>query len=110
MLSIDDLTVRAMTTPATPEYDCGGAFSPDGLRLAFNRGSIGGLGRDLFVIPVTGGRPNRLTFDNASSGPPAWTQDGTEIVFPSTRGGLMNLWRISANGGSPQPVAGIGIR
>ncbi len=91
-----------------PEYDCEPAFSPDGLMIAFERGSMGGMGRDLFVIPITGGEPRRLTFENAWGGVPAWTQDGTEIVFPSSRGGLLNLWRIPANGGSPQPVAGVG--
>ena len=65
---------------------------------------------DLFVVPVTGGEPKRLTFDNREiSGPPAWTPDGRDIVFSSTRGGLASLWRISASGGTPRPVAGVGV-
>ena len=46
---------------------------PDGLSVAFERGIVGGFGKDLFVIPVTGGEPRRLTFDNAWGGSPAWT-------------------------------------
>ena len=107
-LSLDDLKLKSLTSPKIPEYDCEPAFSPDGLMIAFERGSMGGMGRDLFVIPITGSEPRRLTFENAWGGVPAWTQDGTEIVFPSSRGGLLNLWRIPANGGSPQPVAGVG--
>jgi len=108
LLSLDDLKVKSLTLPKMPDYDCEPAFSPDGGSIAFERGSGAGMGRDLFVISVTGGEPRRLTFENAWGGVPVWTQDGSEIIFPSSRGGLLNLWRISANGGSPQPVAGIG--
>jgi Periplasmic component of the Tol biopolymer transport system len=36
-----------------------------------------------------------------------WTPYGTEIIFPSTRGGanLMRLWRVSVSGGAPEPLA-----
>jgi Tol biopolymer transport system component len=108
LLSLDDLTIRPLTSPVQQEVDCEPAFSPDGLRVAFGRGSVGGFGQDLFVVPVTGGEPRRLTFDNAWGGAPVWTQDGRDIIFSSKRGGLLNLWRISATGGSPRPVSGVG--
>jgi Tol biopolymer transport system component len=38
---------------------------------------------------------------------PFGLQDGSDIVFASQRGGPLNLWRISASGGAPQPVAGV---
>lgn len=107
LLSLDDLTIRPLTSPIEQEYDCEPAFSPDGSRVAFERGSVGGFGKDLFVTPVTGGDPHRLTFDNAWSGAPVWTQDGSNIIFSSKRGGLLNLWRISATGGRPRPVSGV---
>jgi Tol biopolymer transport system component len=37
-----------------------------------------------------------------------WTQDGSDIVFSSDRGGLLSLWRISASGGIPRSVTGVG--
>jgi Tol biopolymer transport system component/DNA-binding winged helix-turn-helix (wHTH) protein len=107
LLSLEDLTVRPLTSPKDQEYDCEPAFSPDGRRLAFARGSVGGFGKDLFVIPLAGGEPRMLTFDNAWGGAPVWTQDGADIVYSSNRGGPLNLWRISATGGSPLPVAGV---
>ena len=64
---------------------------------------------DIYVVPTTGGAPRRLTFDNAwIDSPPSWTPDGRDIVFSSLRGGSPTLWRISASGGSPQPVPGVG--
>jgi Tol biopolymer transport system component len=45
----------------------------------------------------------RLTTGN-SGGNAAWTQDGKEIVFDSSAPGVHGLWRISASGGTPQPV------
>ncbi len=107
LLSLADLSTRALTSPTDQEYDLEPAFSPDGSRVAFARGSIGGNSRDLFVLPVTGGEPKRLTFDNSGRSP-VWAQDGSDIVFSSARGGLENLWRISASGGTIRPVAGAG--
>jgi Tol biopolymer transport system component/DNA-binding winged helix-turn-helix (wHTH) protein len=107
LISLDDLSVRPLTSSIAPEYDCEPAFSADGLKVAFERGSVGGLSKDLYVIPVSGGVPQRLTFDNSWGGSPAWTQDGADIVFSSNRGGQMNLWRVSATGGPPAPVAGV---
>lgn len=107
LLSLDDLTVRPLTSPVGRDYDCQPAFSPDGSKVAFERGSGGGMGKDTFVVPVAVGPVRRLTFDNAWGGSPAWTQDGSEIVYSSNRGGPMNLWRVSATGGPPRPVAGV---
>ncbi len=107
LISLDDLSVRPLTFPVAQEYDCEPSFSPDGSGVAFERGSVGGLSKDLYVIPVSGGEPRRLTFDNSWGGSPAWTQDGADIVFSSNRGGPMNLWRVSATGGPPRPVAGV---
>jgi Tol biopolymer transport system component len=108
LLALDDLTIRRLTSPGEQEYDCEPAFSPDSQKVAFARGSVGGLGKDLFAISLTGGEPRRLTFDNGwGFGALAWTQDGKDIVYSSTRGGLLNLWRVSATGGEPRPVAGV---
>lgn len=106
-LSLADLSVRPFTSPPNQESDDGPAFSPDGSMLAFARGGTGGGGRDLFVAPVTGGQPKRITFGN-SGGSPVWTQDGSDLVFSSARErGLLGLWRISASGGKPSPVIGL---
>jgi Tol biopolymer transport system component/DNA-binding winged helix-turn-helix (wHTH) protein len=108
-LSLSDFTTRHLTSPADQYVDYGPAFSPDGQNVAFIRRTIAGVDSDLFVVPTTGGKPSQLTFDNSPIfGAPAWTADGRDIVFSSIRGGLPTLWRISAGGGRPQPIAGVG--
>jgi Tol biopolymer transport system component/DNA-binding winged helix-turn-helix (wHTH) protein len=108
LLSLSDLTARALTSPPELEEDDAPAFSPDGLSVAFVRGGIGGPGRNLFVVRVSGGEPKQLTANNNATGP-AWTQDGREIVFSSQRGGRPDiLWRIFTSGGKPTPLQGIG--
>jgi len=107
LLSLADLTRLPLTSPPDQEFDCEPAFSPDGSNVAYTRGRSGGQGRDIFVLPANGGEPRRLTFDN-SNGSPVWTQDGRDIVFSSQRGRLSSLWRVSASGGPPRPLAGVG--
>src|SRR4030095_5265658 len=84
-------------------------YSPTGQTLAFVRTvSLGAHGvDDIYVMPATGGEPQRLTFDNQNIEGLAWTPEGRNIVFSSNRGGLNGLWQISATGGEPQPL-GIG--
>jgi Tol biopolymer transport system component len=107
LLSLSDLTARPLTSPSNQQSDCYPVFSPDGATVAFARSLLNGFLSDLFVMQVAGGQPLRLTTGN-SGGSPAWTQDGSEIVFASPAKGFRSLWRISASGGTPQRVAGPG--
>ncbi len=107
LLLLSDLTTRQITSAGNWEYDCEPVFSPDGASIAFVRGTMGSDFRgDLFVVKTAGGDPTRLTSGN-SSGEPAWTRDGKEIVFASSMGGLRTLYRIPSSGGTPRPIAGI---
>jgi Tol biopolymer transport system component/DNA-binding winged helix-turn-helix (wHTH) protein len=107
ILSLSDLTARPLTSPNNQQFDCDPVFSPDGTTVAFARGSMGGFLSDVYVQKVDGGQPFRLTTGN-SGGDAAWTQDGKEIVFDSSARGFQGLWRISASGGTPQPIAASG--
>ncbi len=51
--------------------------------LAFSSNRHGSY--DVFVVPVQGGRPRRLTFDSATDMVCGWTPDGKNILFASTR-------------------------
>lgn len=111
LLSLADLRTRPLSAPQVGCIDRAPAFSPNAKSLAFVRsiGSALGPAGDLFVVPLSGDEPKRLTFDNRwIVGPPTWTSDSRDIVFSSNRGGLSTLWRISASGGAPAPVPGVG--
>jgi Tol biopolymer transport system component len=82
------------------------AFSPDGTKLAFVRSTVAGVCNDVYVMPVTGGQPKRLTFDDRPiMGPPTWTADSRELIFSSSRSATDGLWRVSAENGTLRPVA-----
>jgi len=106
-LSLSDSSTRALTSPPAGWLDHEPAFSPDGAQVAFIRSTIAGVSNDVFVMAATGGRAKRLTFDNRPiMGPPTWTPDSREIIFSSDRGVATGLWRVSATGCTPRPVAG----
>ena len=78
--------------------------SPDGKRIAYSRGFDGRL--DLWVIDAAGGWPLQVTDAAPPQGPDpsqrhasaiAWTPDGRELVYASTKEG--KLWTVSADGG-----------
>ena len=108
LLSVESGERRRLTrAPAKSIGDTGPAFSPDGRALAFKRTVSSGV-NDIYTVPVTGGEPKRLTFDNRFTSAQAWTPDGREIVFASQREGAPALWRMPASGGTPQSVTGVG--
>ncbi len=102
LLSVESLEKRQLTAP--PQGYSGDlclAFSPDGKNIAFTRyGSEGAA--DVYVVSISGGEPRRLTFDQRQVPGLAWMPDGKSIVFSSTRGGSVRMWRIALTGGTPE--------
>ena len=61
-------------------------LSPDGRSIAF-----AALG-DIYVMAV-GGKPVNITHDGAYDADPAWSPDGSQLVYASDKaGGLLQLW------------------
>lgn len=81
------------------------AVSPDGTRIAFVRG-INGATSDVHVIPMNGGTPTRVTWDNQDLVGVDWTADGKSIVYATDRAGGYTVWRVNVDGGEPQLVVG----
>jgi len=101
-LSVESLEKRKVTTvPKGYLADWCGAFSPDGETIAFTRYTSEGVA-DVYVMSVSGGEPRRLTFDQRQVPGLAWMPDGKSIVFSSTRGGSLQMWRIALEGGTPE--------
>ncbi|MFB0565262.1 MAG: prolyl oligopeptidase family serine peptidase [Candidatus Aminicenantaceae bacterium] len=59
---------------------------------------------DIWLIPVSGGKPVQLTTSPKSDHSPRWSPDGEKIAFISTRDGTANLYLIRIDGGEAQKV------
>ncbi|MBR5835411.1 MAG: PD40 domain-containing protein [Bacteroidales bacterium] len=70
-------------------------ISPDGSKIAFTYKG------DIFVVPVEGGRALQLTTNQAFDSDPLWTPDGKSIVFSSYREKSKDIYKVSAEGGTP---------
>jgi serine/threonine protein kinase len=65
-------------------------LSPDGRRIALDRTVQGN--RDIWLMDVSGGRLDRLTFNASADGYPLWSPNGKQIVFESDRQGRFDLY------------------
>ena len=75
-------------------------FSPDGTQVAFAAEYDGNL--DVYVVPVEGGEPKRLTYHPDPDLPVSWTTDGKSVLFRSTRtsyGRFTRLFNVPVTGG-----------
>jgi Tol biopolymer transport system component len=77
--------------------------SPDGKWIAFNR-YFSQTVSDIFVIPVSGGEPRRLTFDGNAKREHRWTPDSRSILFKSQSARGWRLWQVPLEGGAPKEL------
>ena len=63
---------------------------------------------DVFLIPIDGGEPVRLTDQNGSEGRLAWSPDSRRLAFVSSleRSASQRLWVVGREGGEPRNVLG----
>ena len=75
-------------------------WSPDGKTLAYCAGrQIGdSLEWDIYTCPATGGKETRLTSAPGLNDGPEYSADGTVLWFNSVRTGLMQIWKMNADG------------
>jgi Tol biopolymer transport system component len=109
--SLETLQAKALTSPPNGLLGDGWpAFSPNGQTLAFARNSTYSVA-DIWLQPVSGGEARRLTFERFTLiFGIAWTADGQGLVFSAQAGsaGSPTLYWLSASGGTPQRIPGIG--
>ncbi|MDR1645682.1 MAG: transporter [Tannerellaceae bacterium] len=83
-----------LITPLAPSYLHG--WSPDMSALAYCAERNGNF--DVYVIPAEGGEEKRLTTTEGLDDGPEYSPDGRFIWFNSVRSGLMQVWRMRADG------------
>ncbi len=92
-------------------------LSPDGRTIAFTVQTVDLTANtkptQIFVVPVDGGTPLRLTNDGSSNTRPRWTPDSRRIFYVSDRpspAGVNNgtqVWSMNADGSDQRPVTSI---
>ena len=84
-------------------------------RIVQKLDSVGWTGdrrKHVFVVDLDGGDPRQITDGDSENGGPAWSPDGSTIVFPSTRGErwdtelIDRLYSVDADGGEPTQLTG----
>jgi len=79
------------------------SISPDGTTIAFAAQYDGNI--DVYIMPITGGAPKRLTFHPGPDIALGFSPGGREVLFRSGRMhhfGRDELWRVSTDGGMPE--------
>jgi len=71
-------------------------LSPNDDRVAVD--AITDNNRDIWVIDIARAVPSRVTFDAANDWSPAWSSDGANVVFASSRSGGNDIYRKSSSG------------
>ena len=104
---LDTLERRRLTQAPIGQGDWKFEVSPDGTTLAFIRFERQGIA-DLYVVPMQGGTPRRLSNWNAALTGLSWTPDGREIVYSVQEQPGSRLWRIHANSARPGRGSPIG--
>lgn len=86
--------IPQLITPMAPSYLHG--WSPDGRHLSYCAERNGNY--DVYIIPAAGGEEIRLTTAEGLDDGPEYSPCGNYIWFNSVRSGLMQVWRMKADG------------
>lgn len=100
LISLSTGEKRVLTSPpAGWRGDSLPIFSPDSSELVFRRTQPPSGAEDLYEIPIAGGTPKQLTFDNRGISGEAFTPDGGLVVSSKRAGSIRNLWWLPPGGG-----------
>jgi eukaryotic-like serine/threonine-protein kinase len=102
-LKIFDRSGNVIATPGPLGNYSDPRFSPDGKSIAVTVADPRSGNSDIWVYPVVGGQPTRITF-----GPddywPVWSPDGKEISYGVFENGKASIRRQNLNGRQPEEM------
>jgi Tol biopolymer transport system component len=102
---LDDVAAARTLSSGGLWDDMRPAWSPDGRSIAYSDFN------HLWIVPVDGGPPRRMTPAGGNETQPAWSPDGEFLYFTAYREGIQGIWRRPVEGGEPALVsAGPGER
>jgi len=99
-MTVDDLlAVKVVSDPQV---------APDGTRVAYVVAArdlaTDKTNSDLWLVPIKGGEPRRLTTAPGADTHPRWSPDGKQIAFVSNRGGSAQVWLLPVDGGEARQL------
>src|SRR6202140_4574791 len=78
-------------------------ISPDGKTLAISDQSQGDHQSLIYLLPITGGTPRRITQKSPSYWH-GWSPDGKTLAYPGQRNGEFDIYTISTEGGEEKQL------
>ena len=85
--------------------------SPDGRLVAFTVQTVDLAANrkptQIYVVPVSGGEPVRITNSGSLNERPRWSPDSRQIAFISDRGGSAQVWLMDPDGNNARQVTSL---
>jgi dipeptidyl aminopeptidase/acylaminoacyl peptidase len=85
--------------------------SPDGKAVVFTVQTVDMASNtkptQIYIVPIDGGAPVRLTSEGTSNTRPRWMPGGKRILFVSDRGGASEIWSMNPDGTDAKAVTNV---
>jgi serine/threonine protein kinase len=102
-LKLFDRSGNLIGTPGPQAHYSDPRFSPDGKSIAVTIADPRSGADDIWILPVAGGQPTRITF-GPSDYWPVWSPDGKQIAYGVRENGKLSIRRRFLDGSKPEEV------